>query len=248
MKNISFWASRHIWPTRFIILFIYVVLHIIGLTTGDILYAEGIIINEAYVFLCVVVTIIAVLIYPTHNKKISSPKLYRLHKIADTLLAGTTFLFIVFTGNKLNNIIPVHHANGASVVSIVPQNTSSYDDPAQKQSGKVSKDNKKSKFSFRELHKKIKAALKEIRQAYRQDKNGERIALVVLASVVASILILLLAALSCQIACTGSEALAFVVFAVGITGIIFALVGILKRINKKYKKVDPPKEPSVIQG
>ena len=93
----------------------------------------------------------------------------------------------------------------------------------------------------------MKAALSEIRKAYRQDKNGKRITLVTLSIVIAVILTFLLAALSCEIACSGAEALAIIVFISGLAGIIFGLVGVIKSINRKYKKLKTDKEPATIQ-
>ena len=85
-------------------------------------------------------------------------------------------------------------------------------------------------------------AVRIIRKAYKEEKKGTRIALITLSIVVASILIILLAALSCEIACSGAEALAYILFIVGTSGIIFGLVRIIQRINIKYKGPKPTKE------
>ena len=248
MKHISFWASRHIWLTRLLIFLIYILLNAIGWITGDLLNVMGIELNHAFILVCITLTIVGLFIYPTHNKKISSPKLFRIHKTADIMLASATFLFIVFAGNRLNNTLPGNSANGASMVTALPKTLNSFTDPTPKSFSKISKPElKKKKHSFREWRKNMKAALKEIRQAYRQDDNSKRITLVVVSIIVGVILILLLAALSCSLACSGAEALAFILLIFGVTGIVFGLVRIIKNINKKYKKVKPDKEPTTIQ-
>jgi hypothetical protein len=249
MKHLSYWASKNIWLTRFLILLIYIVLNVVGVMTGNMLHATGIYLNQAFLYLCVALTILGVFIYPTHSKKISSPKLYCRHKTADAILGSATFLIVVFAGNQLSTFSPINPVNGASLVSTIDDNNKSFSAEHPKAKKKVmSKKRKWNKISFREWKKQIKAGLKVVRDAYRQDKNAERILLISLAVTIAVILILLLAALSCEIACAGAEALAIVLFVTGTFGIIFALVRIIQRINTKYNKLRDNKEPVRIQS
>ena len=244
MKHLSYWASKNVWLTRFIILFIYVLLNIVGLTTGDMLFDAGIELNQAFFLLCIGLTILGVFIYPRHNKKRSSPKLYRLHKSADAILGAATFLLIVFIGNQLNAVTGINPVNGAQLVSTTVDNNKSFLTVHPKENKKaIAEKKKRNKLSFREWKKQMKAGITIIRNAYRQDKNGERILLISLSVVVAVILILLLAALSCEIACAGAEALAIILFIAGTFGIVFALVRVIQRINTKYNKLRDNKQP-----
>ena len=249
MVHISLWASRHIWPTRFLIFLIYVLLHALGWIAGDLLSSISIELNHAFLYMSIALTIAALLIYPTHNKKISSPKLYRLHKAADIMLASATFILIVFTANRWTHTLPGNHANGASVVSVLPGNMKSFNESEPKPAKEVvSPDHKRKKTSFREWRKKMKEAFRKIRQAYRKGENGERIVLIIVSIIGAVILILLLAALSCSIACSGLEALAIVLYIAGTTGIIIGLVKIIQGINKKYNKKKKATKPDTLQG
>ena len=246
MIKISLWASRHIWTTRFIILIIYILLNGLALLLGDVLNASGIQLNSAFLLICVLLTLTGVFIYPTHNKKFSSKPLYRLHKTADIILGTATFLFVVFAGNQFSTTrIVNNNVNAAGIVTIVPVNTSTYSEPEPKASEKIlPAPEKNKKLSFKQWKKQMRESIKEIRKLYRDENNGKRVALMTVSIVVAVILILALAALSCEIACSGAEALAAVLFIVGTTGIVFGLVRIIKSINKKYKKPKGTQEPA----
>ena len=212
--------------------------------TGDLLLAAGVELKPAFLVSCISLTIVGVVIYPRHNKKFSSRKLYRLHKTADTILGGATFLFIVFIGNQLSPVPGMNPVAGAEPISTNVYNNTSISTIYPKENKREISEKKKGKrLSFREWKRQIKVSIKIIRNAYRQDKNGERILLISLSVLVAVILILLLAALSCEIACSGLEALAIILFIAGTFGIVFALVRVIQRINTKYNKLRDNKPP-----
>ena len=231
MKKISLWASQHTWLTRFIILLIYIFLNIVGWIIGDLLTSFNIHFNSLLLGIPCLLGILGLYLYPLRKKNALYIIFYRRHKIADLLLATSTFLFIVFSGNRLE----LWYAGTDARANSVTYSAETIVNPGKK-------DPKEKKYTFKEWKKNIREAVKIIRKAYKEEKKGTRIALTTLSIVVASILIILLAALSCEIACSGAEALAIILFIVGTSGIIFGLVRIIQRINIKYKGPKPPKE------
>ncbi len=75
-----------------------------------------------------------------------------------------------------------------------------------------------------------------LRQEYKDATKGERTALIVLSILIALGLLSLVAALSCNLSCSGSEGGAAVVAILGTGLIIFLLVKIIKRINRGKPK------------
>ena len=75
-----------------------------------------------------------------------------------------------------------------------------------------------------------------LRKEYKDATNGERTALIILCILIAIGLLLLVAGLSCNLSCSGSEGAATVVLIFGTGLIIFLLVKVIKRINRGKPK------------
>ncbi len=89
---------------------------------------------------------------------------------------------------------------------------------------------------------KIRDSFRESRQLYRAAKQegtislGGSIALIILTIIVAFILTVLVAALSCNLSCSGNEALAVIVLIAGWAWIIVLSFWAIRAIVRKYKK------------
>ena len=214
MKSISLWARDHAWTSRLlIILVIYPLLNLTGLFLGDLLESSNIVFSSSWTYVLSFVIILLFLFYPGRNEP--AYKNFRFRKTMDCLLVLSTFLCILLSGNQLAagkqfGLIPASHA-----AEIQPARTSTLDKPEKKS-----------------LKKKIQA----LRKKYRDLDTGAKIALTLLAVVVFVGLAYLLGALSCSIACSGAEGGAYVVFFLGLGGLIFGLVKVLKLIHKGPKK------------
>ena len=90
---------------------------------------------------------------------------------------------------------------------------------------------------------KIKTHVREIRAAVRNPGGAGKAALILLTIVVALALLYLVAALSCSIACSGAEGLAFTVALLGTGGVVFLTVVVIRRILHRRRR-DP--EPEVM--
>ena len=67
-------------------------------------------------------------------------------------------------------------------------------------------------------------------------KGGDQTALIILTCIVAVGLIYLLAAIACNLSCSGSDAAAVIVLVVGLAAIIWGMVVIMRRINRGPRK------------
>lgn len=231
MLKISHWAKDHTWVTRlFIIFLIYPLLNITGFFLGDLLESQGFHFSALWGYVLSLLVLFLIFIYPPGNKTSGNQNIYARRKTLDVLLSSATFLFILTTGNQLSsghqfNSIPITHASTVSL------------DPAP------SSENSK----FKKQKKIVRKWIKDVRKKYREADKGTKIVLTILAVFVAVLLILLLGALACTIACGGSEAIAFILFFLGTGGIIFGLVKVINSIHKGPKKKAPEKtnEPEI---
>lgn len=219
MRQISFWAKTHVWPTRIIIIFfIYPVLNLAGWILGDALYLNEIHFSPVWGYLLVPVCIFLCIIYP--SKKNKSKNFYTRQKTVDALLIACTFCFILLTGNNFNS---TENKNTVATNSYASSITKP---PVKLPSFKIKKDKKK---DFRKF-------LKSIEKKYRDAGKGTKALLIVLTILVALGLGLLLVSLSCSLACSGAEVLAYIIFFVGLAGIIFGVVRIIHRITNGPRK------------
>ena len=219
MKAISFWAKNHLWLTRLgIVLILYPIINISGWILGSILQVEGFQFSYLTYYFLAFITVALVAFYSS-RKSNTGRYSYTRRKITDALLAFTTFCFALLTGNHFNssfqNIAPVHASEQITTSLIKP------------------KPGKEKKKSFKKI-------LKDLKKKYKQSSEAGKVLLIILTILVALGAVYLLAALSCSIACGGAEALAYVVFLLGLGGIIFGVVKIIQSIvRKRRKKADP---------
>ena len=95
--------------------------------------------------------------------------------------------------------------------------------------------------------KERKKLMKEQVRRIKKDNSiseGAKVALIILTVLVALGLAILVAALSCSISCSGSEALAVIVGIVGYAAIIFLTVVIIRSIVRNAKKEKAKEKPT----
>lgn len=232
MRSISIWAYHHKTLARIYILSIYVLLNSLGLFTGDLFNSIGIIFNSLFVLIAILISILGIILYPLKRLKPTYKNYYLRQKFADILLISATFLFIIYTGNSINNRGKSITSSYAAAIWNTYSNTAvnhiKFDITAKTPS-----------FSKKQQRKHFRTFVRQIRKKYKESTKGQRTLYIILAIIAAGGLIVLLGGLACSIACGGSEAFAYLVFFTGLGGIIFALVKLIQHINRgKPKKVE----------
>ena len=217
MKSISKWAHGHKWSSRLIIIFlIYPVLNIFGWILGGMISLEGWQFNEGWYYLLAILFILVAANYPRGSKRHTLKNFYFRRKISDSLLATLSFCFIVLSGNRSGYTESIVAPVFATVKNLSAATTE--------------------KPSVKKEKKALKKLFKKLLHKYRKASDGEKVLLIILTIVVALALIYLLAALSCSIACGGAEGLAYVVFTLGLGGIVFGVVRVIRSISRKSRK------------
>ena len=226
MKPISIWAHQHKTAARISIIFIYILLNIIGLFTGDILHSMNVTLNSFFYLAATLIVFTGLIIYPSKRNKSKYQNFYARQKLADCLLITATFLLIIYSGNSIN-ANKAKNYNSAYGSSIINHASNYSENIVNKNNSKVSKKN---------FRKYFRSAINEFRKKYTDSTKTEKTIYIILAIFAAAFLILLLGGLSCSIACSGSEALADIVFFVGLGGIIFGLIKLIQRIARGKPK------------
>ena len=227
MKKLAFWAHSHKNTARLIIILSYIVLNLLALFLGDIIHSLNIEFTPTLYLFAVVLTLTGWMLYPSKSRKNEYRNFFKRQKSADFILLSATFLFTAYFGNTLNN--PENtHLNPAQAISVIhPSRTSNISNSTTA----------KTSVSKKSLRQKIRSEIKNIRKAYKDSSKSQKTGYIIVAVFVALVLLYGVAILACNLGCSGYEALAYVVFFLGLGGIIFGLVKMIQRITRGKPKV-----------
>ncbi|MEO6683804.1 MAG: hypothetical protein ABIN48_13360 [Ginsengibacter sp.] len=229
MKTLAYWARENKNTARWIICIFYVFFNLIALFLGDLFHSMNIGFTSPFFLFALLLSLSGWMLYPSKRNKRDYKNFFFRQKFCDLILVSATFLFMIYFGNALNNNQNLirNQVQAISVIhsgdQIVLKNTST----------------EKSTFSKKQFRKEVLAKIKHLRKAYKETGKGNKTLLIALAILGALFLSMGIAALSCNIACSGSEALSIVVLVLGIGGIIFGLIKLIQRISRGKRKEIP---------
>ena len=229
MRTLVYWARDNRWKARIIIIFlIYPLLNLTGWLLGDLLSYHHIHISQAWCYPLSIFFLLLFLVYPFRADK-KYRHFYPWKRTVDALMIIASFSFILIRGNNFNSPgVQQYAVTSSYAASQLTSNTST------EPSAKPAKEKKKA----------LKKFLQNLRKKYKNMSREEKTGLIILAVFVAVLLIFGLFALTCSIACSGAEGLAYVVFFLGLGGIIFGLVRVIRRIKLGPRKKKVPIEKS----
>lgn len=243
MKNLSIWAKNN----RTIALVITIILHVVigyfYFYLGALLFVKEIIIPSAFLYVSGVLFLTAYLFYPIKYVQEGLYKRTFLKEKQWQLVAMiSAIIFLVFIGNH-------------STQSAFSQQNFQQEFSARTIALDIKKDAKVEKRKNRKLIRKAKRQLrKRIRSNVRKLIKTERgmtdfgkfaaIFFSVLAAIGLGILVL---GISCNLSCSGNEALAAIVLIGGFILIIGGLISIIRKVilTKSRKEVEKEKKESL---
>lgn len=242
MKKISLWAKAHPKQTQLFIVVSYLILNILGIVIGKLLNQLSIELPMLLLDVSILVFIIAGLAYPSNDKKRS----YIFHKTCDSILITTTFLIIVFAGNRYGSLSGLFTAasfqNEARATSIKDSTRHGYSSLEVFKLSMKDKDGKMLKW--KERRKLLKTQVKAIKKSKDLTDAG-KIALTIGCVIVALGLLYLVAAGACSLSCSGAEGGAILLGLGGLALVIVLFVIAMKAIHKKKKPITPPDNKSM---
>ena len=233
MRKLSYWSRDHKQSARILIVFSYLILNVTGLFFGDLLHSIIGIFNSALILIPIILTIVGYIFYPNKKDKTAYKNFYFTQKLNDGFLIIATFLFLVFTGNKLNENRGWNQSASASSIHY----------PSSKNSLKNKTANTKPQSS-NSVSKNFKERLKTLRRALKKGTGTEKALAIFFVILVSGLALSMVAAASCSLTCSGSEALGTIVLILGIPAIIFGAVKLFQRMTRGLKKpvVEEPLE------
>lgn len=235
--NISCWAKRNPWPSRIMIILSHLLLTVFALRIG-VIFTDARIRLPSFVFPLAGISFgIALLTYPSKKGRgINSSKwlLYKRRKIADLVLIISTFIMVIQLGNNISNqtIQPLENLLGTKAVACYVK---ANDKVVQQIEVNESKPiiSHRNKFGLKEKRSIIKAMLENFfSEKYGNDAGGKT-GLGILLIIGSIALVFLIAALACELSCSGAEGAAVLVGVLGAAGVVFLIVKAIQMMGRK---------------
>ena len=250
MKQLSLWAKNHKWTSRILIVASFMLLNILAVLVGILLNDLSVVMPSAILVSAVFIFIICWLIYPLKKDKetrIYQKKFYSIQKLCDFLLAGSTFLMIVFFADRETTpfTLSIQNSSAVNAYSLPVDSSKTY--KSIDEFKKMMKDQNGKTLRWKERKKLLKEQIRGIKKAENLSEGGKAV-LIILSVLLALVLVYLVAALSCSLSCSGAEGAAVIVAILGIGGVVvlsyFLIRGIVRKSKKdKAKEVKPNVAP-----
>ena len=214
MLQLSYWAKDHPLKARWLIAILRVIIALLAVRCGLIFYVENVRFSNQYLAVALSIFAVGWFFYPYVLKKDN----YLRQKCCDFLMGLGAFLIIACWGNRLPEII-IPHATAAPAFTVLK--------PIDRHLNFV----QGVKQSFGKF---IQYRLEKLEA---RKNRGLWIALIILGAL---LLLFFLIALACSIACNGMEALAFAVLLIGLVGIVYGCIFLIRRVLGKHRKALTP--------
>lgn len=251
MKNISIWAKHNRTKALGVAILLHIVISYCFFYVGALLLTKKIILPFSMVYLSGILFLTSYLFYPIKNVQqgIFKRTFFKEKKCQLVAMVGAAVL-MVFIGNHSTKsaFLEMNRAPEYSAITVA------VDIQQESRGGKKSKVEKRAhrqliKKTKRQLRKRIRKNVRKLRAKERQLTKYEKSLIVFLSLLLGVVLGYLVLALSCSIACSGSEALALIVLLGGFTLIIVGFVAIVRSLyGKKAKKEMEPKNVKTQEG
>ncbi len=226
MKNISRWAAAPVQAARALIISIRFLLIVIAIWSGLLLSGENYFLPYSEtLIICLLGLLLGIGFYPSFKEKHKRHSYIR-QKFCDFLLPLCSFVLITAVVNNLDNATSVSPIYAAVTVHGKPTAASIL--AAHKKRADLTRQEKRilKKEFYHQLS--VYAAAK-LRGDSAQAGEAWKVALAIVGLLG---LFFLLASLACSLSCNGSDAAAVIVAVLGLVGLIWGFIAVLKAIKR----------------
>src|SRR6185436_9684840 len=161
-KQLSYWAREHKWPSRFIIIFSFIAMNILGAITGLLLAGLDIAFSVWFLASFILIFSLVWLSYP--SKKQDRNLTYAFRKTCDVVLIGTTFCLFMYFGNRQVTPLSSSIFSVSAVASVPKDSTKTY---------KSLKDKHGKPLKWKERKKLLKQQVKGIKKDQAMSDGGK---------------------------------------------------------------------------
>ncbi|MDQ3551217.1 MAG: hypothetical protein M3413_06790 [Bacteroidota bacterium] len=222
MRKLSKWARQNPWYARITIVLSYIVLNALGFFIGKAFLDWHLKISGFLIYPICFLFLFLLAFYPLKRNREQYKNYFRTQKMFDFFLVASSFILIICYSNQ--SISFTSPFNGSTALAVEPASVYKIEKTIS------IKKNKKS-FS-KQMRQHLKKMYSKIKHEYKTSTRGEKIALITLSVIVALILMYLVAAISCNLSCSGADGAAVVVLLLGFGAIIYFLIKIIQRISR----------------
>lgn len=236
MRSISAWARRHQQLAISFIVLIKIALLFLAVYLGVQLNEQNIHIPYLVLIFTVAIMFAAIVLYPSQKNK-HSFRNYSGRKLCDLILSIGGFisvLFITTNPQQIGTFSAIGVVQGFVVKPVLSESQGSLKILPIKKISHAERKVFRKEF-FKQLKNYIKANPKS------RKSTGSQILLITLTLIAACLALLLLAALVCNLSCSGDDTTAAIIAIAGAVGIIIGVVVIINKITG-HKKKDKPIE------
>ena len=241
MKTIAKWSSRNPWTARIIIALSHVALIVLGISSGIMFYVDGFEVPGGVIILMLVIFFPAYFLYPkrTATTGLFKYSFQRRCRHDFLLVMSSTCVLIAGINQELWRPEKTQAENYQVRLMVF-----------QKDVDAAHLTKKEARKDLVQMIRSWKTNMKDQVKAYKASakepgtkSTGAKVALTLLAVLLALGLWIGIASLSCSISCGGNEGLAIVVLVAGTALVIWILVVAIKAIYKKPKNQSKPTDP-----
>ncbi len=231
-QQLSHWAKKNPWKTRGLIGIAQIGMGVSAFSLGNYLYETGMMIPDYARLSAAGMFAVAAIFYPSTYHANGSPAFsYLRRKFHDAALFTTGAMLTIYAGNHCQlTIQPTHSVQIVSSTSAPKQKIFSL---------------KFANHQISVVKKEFESRLKEhFEDPKRGMTRGQKVALVIIVSLAFAFATVGVAAISCNLSCSGNEAASIAVLIAGIAIIAWGLSASLKKIHssptiEKKPKVEP---------
>lgn len=241
MLRLSHWAKSHRTASIAIISVAKIIIGAVAFDFGIWSALEGLSLPSQTKWLLWAVSAICVIAYPARRwrPRIGRAAFYRWQKTMDGALVALGFAILFFIGN----LTPAWLANagcGAPPLGNVPVSLSALKSPAPEYRKEIGQGGKWRQWALKKAQKAAERAVNRMTRVSNGDNIAVKVLLTLLLLMGLMVLFSLTLALSCNLSCSGQEALAVLVALLGTVGTIILLIVGLKAIwgGKADKELD----------
>jgi len=235
MKSLSIWAKQHLFQARLFLIFGQTLLVVVAFLMGAIFSSPPFFSSEILRFIGLSLFFMGLILYPIkHTRWTFLPHSYLRQKCIDGLLiCSSLFLFFgmgqEFMEEQSPELIGVTQTKTWRAEFVVHSRTTNISPKASKKATR-----KQKRLERKQLRKDLKRLIKQKKEGLT---NVQKALLIIGVLLLASFLGAVVAILSCNIACSGMEGMAYVVLFGGGALVTTLAVLAIRRIIGRGKKM-----------
>ena len=234
MRKLSFWAKQNPWKARIILVIAHTAFLLLALFTGQNLSQSGVQLPAWPLYIFLSMTLLAIFFYPSKKDKTAANRLsfYVRQKTCDVAIMVSAFCTIITISSKdvspVYSFEPVAASSSVSPMSKKPTAAEILASLEYRDKSTLTRSEK------RILKQEFKVQLKKYAVAkVKGDKAAaDNAGLIILTIVGALGLLFLVAALACNLSCSGSGTAAVLVGVLGTAAIVWGVIAVVKAIKR----------------